>query len=47
MGRSTPPRTRIDHVPVSDDFSVRSARFPRLDGTDHRALLVGLDLHAG
>ncbi|MCX4534102.1 endonuclease/exonuclease/phosphatase family protein [Streptomyces sp. NBC_00841] len=45
--RSSPLRTQIDHVLVSDDFSVRSARFLRLDGTDHRALLVGLDLHAG
>ncbi|MGW3655713.1 hypothetical protein ACWD6R_08375 [Streptomyces sp. NPDC005151] len=47
MDRSTPLRTQIDHVLVSDDFSVRSARFLHLDGTDHRALLVGLDLHAG
>ncbi|MFD4030475.1 endonuclease/exonuclease/phosphatase family protein [Streptomyces sp. NPDC058637] len=43
--RTTPLRTQIDHVLVSDDFSVRSARFLDLRGTDHRALLVSLALH--
>ncbi|MFJ8617591.1 endonuclease/exonuclease/phosphatase family protein [Streptomyces clavifer] len=43
--RATPLRTQIDHVLVSDDFSVRSARFLGLSGTDHRALLVSLALH--
>ncbi|MFJ4841987.1 endonuclease/exonuclease/phosphatase family protein [Streptomyces sp. NPDC088746] len=45
--RRTPLRTQIDHVLVSDDFSVRSARFLDLSGTDHRALLVSLALHDG
>ncbi|MEU1276825.1 endonuclease/exonuclease/phosphatase family protein [Streptomyces sp. NPDC005805] len=36
---------QIDHVLVGRDFSVRSARFLDLPGTDHRAVLVGLDLH--
>ncbi|MET9515248.1 endonuclease/exonuclease/phosphatase family protein [Streptomyces sp. NPDC002994] len=39
--------TQIDHVLVSDDFSVRSARFLTLRHTDHRALLVELKLHSG
>lgn len=38
---------QIDHVLVSDDFSVRSADFFTLRNTDHRALLVGLELHSG
>ncbi|WP_406452068.1 endonuclease/exonuclease/phosphatase family protein [Streptomyces sp. NBC_00876] len=42
--RTTPLRTQIDHVLVSDDFSVRSARFLNLAATDHRALLVALEL---
>ncbi|MFD6280443.1 endonuclease/exonuclease/phosphatase family protein [Streptomyces sp. NPDC060209] len=45
--RRTPLRTQIDHVLVSADFSVRSARFLDLSGTDHRALLVSLALHDG
>ncbi|MGC5362040.1 endonuclease/exonuclease/phosphatase family protein [Streptomyces sp. DT24] len=45
--RTTPLRTQIDHVLVSEHFSVRSARFRHLAGTDHRALLVELSLHTG
>ncbi|MEU1469473.1 endonuclease/exonuclease/phosphatase family protein [Streptomyces sp. NPDC005761] len=45
--RASPLRTQIDHVLVSEEFSVRSARFLRLAATDHRALLVGLELHDG
>ncbi|MFJ9543506.1 endonuclease/exonuclease/phosphatase family protein [Streptomyces sp. NPDC101225] len=36
---------QIDHVLVSRDFSASGARFLRLTGTDHRALLVDLTLH--
>ncbi|MEU9088772.1 endonuclease/exonuclease/phosphatase family protein [Streptomyces sp. NPDC048428] len=43
--RTTPLRAQIDHVLVSEEFSVRSARFLRLANTDHRALLVALELH--
>ncbi|SHI14230.1 Uncharacterized conserved protein YafD, endonuclease/exonuclease/phosphatase (EEP) superfamily [Streptomyces sp. 3214.6] len=39
--------TQIDHVLVSKEFAASSARFIRLDGTDHRALLVNLTLHQG
>ncbi|CAM5653666.1 membrane protein [Streptomyces narbonensis] len=35
---------QIDHVLVSDDFSVRSIRFLDVDGSDHRAVLTDLDL---
>ncbi|WLQ49456.1 endonuclease/exonuclease/phosphatase family protein [Streptomyces poriferorum] len=45
--RPTPLRAQIDHVLVSGEFSVRSARFLRLAATDHRALLVALELHDG
>ncbi|MFI6950211.1 endonuclease/exonuclease/phosphatase family protein [Streptomyces sp. NPDC050422] len=45
--RATPLRAQIDHVLVSEEFSVHSARFLRLAATDHRALLVGLELHDG
>ncbi|GHB78579.1 membrane protein [Streptomyces xanthochromogenes] len=45
--RSTPLRTQIDHVLVSGDFKATSARFLKLRGTDHRALLVGLSLYGG
>ncbi|MBT2506570.1 endonuclease/exonuclease/phosphatase family protein [Streptomyces sp. ISL-98] len=38
---------QIDHVLASDDFAVRSARFLTLRNTDHRALLVELELHSG
>ncbi|MFD7897628.1 endonuclease/exonuclease/phosphatase family protein [Streptomyces sp. NPDC059743] len=41
-----PLGAQIDHVLISKDFSVRRARFLDLADTDHRALLVGLDLHA-
>ncbi|MET9376044.1 endonuclease/exonuclease/phosphatase family protein [Streptomyces sp. NPDC002992] len=42
-----PPYVQIDHVLVSDDFRVRAVRFLDLAGTDHRAVLAELDLHAG
>lgn len=38
---------QIDHVLVSDALRPRTARFLDLGNTDHRALLVDLDLHAG
>ncbi|MEU3662107.1 endonuclease/exonuclease/phosphatase family protein [Streptomyces sp. NPDC032940] len=38
---------QIDHVLVSRDFAARGARFLSLAGTDHRALVVDLTLHAG
>ncbi|MEU9980516.1 endonuclease/exonuclease/phosphatase family protein [Streptomyces sp. NPDC050856] len=41
-----PPFAQIDHVLVSTDFAVRGARFLPVPRTDHRALLVELDLHA-
>ncbi|MFJ7996829.1 endonuclease/exonuclease/phosphatase family protein [Streptomyces sp. NPDC096310] len=44
-GLPRPLGAQIDHVLVSDDFSVRSARFLDLAHTDHRSLLVGLELH--
>ncbi|MFI2370317.1 endonuclease/exonuclease/phosphatase family protein [Streptomyces sp. NPDC018833] len=44
-GLPRPLGAQIDHVLVSEDFSVRSARFLDLGGTDHRALLVALELH--
>ncbi|MCM2388955.1 endonuclease/exonuclease/phosphatase family protein [Streptomyces albipurpureus] len=40
-----PLGTQIDHVLVSEEFSVRKARFLELGNTDHRSLLVRLDLH--
>ncbi|MER6916568.1 endonuclease/exonuclease/phosphatase family protein [Streptomyces sp. NPDC000594] len=40
-----PLGAQIDHVLVSRDFSVDSARFLEVAGSDHRALLVRLDLH--
>ncbi|QIQ03721.1 endonuclease/exonuclease/phosphatase family protein [Streptomyces liangshanensis] len=40
-----PLGAQIDHVLVSDDFSVRDARFLDLADTDHRSLLVSLELH--
>ncbi|MER7107070.1 endonuclease/exonuclease/phosphatase family protein [Streptomyces sp. NPDC000229] len=42
-----PPYAQIDHVLVSGHFSVRGTRFLDLPRTDHRALLVDLDLHTG
>ncbi|MFJ4523684.1 endonuclease/exonuclease/phosphatase family protein [Streptomyces sp. NPDC088810] len=36
---------QIDHVLVSPDFTATGARFLRLSGTDHRALVVDLTLH--
>jgi endonuclease/exonuclease/phosphatase family metal-dependent hydrolase len=41
-----PLGAQIDHVLVSKDFSVRKARFADLAHTDHRSLLVTLELHA-
>ncbi|MEU0840029.1 endonuclease/exonuclease/phosphatase family protein [Streptomyces sp. NPDC005962] len=38
---------QIDHVLVSDALRPRTARFLDLPHTDHRALLVELDLHTG
>ncbi|MBO0515788.1 endonuclease/exonuclease/phosphatase family protein [Streptomyces beijiangensis] len=37
--------TQIDHVLVSKDFEVNSARFVPLTGSDHRGLVVELELH--
>ncbi|MCZ0980303.1 endonuclease/exonuclease/phosphatase family protein [Streptomyces diastatochromogenes] len=39
-----PPYVQIDHVLVSDHFSVAGLRFPALTGSDHRAVLADLDL---
>lgn len=39
-----PPFVQIDHVLMTDDFSVRSIRFLDLAGSDHRAVLTDLDL---
>ncbi|MEV0090272.1 endonuclease/exonuclease/phosphatase family protein [Streptomyces sp. NPDC050738] len=39
-------RTQIDHVLVTKDFQVREARFVTLPGSDHRGLVVQLELHA-
>lgn len=41
-----PLGAQIDHVLIGRDLSVRGARFLELPDTDHRALLVGLELHA-
>ncbi|WP_369247886.1 endonuclease/exonuclease/phosphatase family protein [Streptomyces sp. R41] len=44
--RTTPALgAQIDHVLVSADFSANEATFPRITGTDHRALVVDLTLH--
>jgi endonuclease/exonuclease/phosphatase (EEP) superfamily protein YafD len=40
-----PLGTQIDHVLISEDFSVREARFVEVENTDHRSLLVELRLH--
>lgn len=40
-----PLGAQIDHVLVSEDFSVRKARFLDLANTNHRSLLVELELH--
>ncbi|MEU3554437.1 endonuclease/exonuclease/phosphatase family protein [Streptomyces fragilis] len=39
------PGVQIDHVLVSAAFTARDARFLRMEGSDHRALLVTLALH--
>jgi endonuclease/exonuclease/phosphatase (EEP) superfamily protein YafD len=44
-GLSGPLGTQIDHVLVSEDFSVREVRFLSLPDTDHRSVLVELELH--
>ncbi|MFD7440002.1 endonuclease/exonuclease/phosphatase family protein [Streptomyces sp. NPDC059909] len=47
---ATSPRplgAQIDHVLVSDHFGVADARFLDFADTDHRALLVRLELHGG
>ncbi|MFC7922042.1 endonuclease/exonuclease/phosphatase family protein [Streptomyces cinereoruber] len=44
MEGPVPPYVQIDHVLVSDEFSVDDVRFLDLDGTDHRAVLADLDL---
>ncbi|MGW2712410.1 endonuclease/exonuclease/phosphatase family protein [Streptomyces sp. NPDC001356] len=36
---------QLDHVLVSRDFTATGARFPRVSGTGHRALVVDLTLH--
>lgn len=36
---------QIDHVLLSHDFTATTARFLRLSGTDHRALVVDITLH--
>ncbi|MFI0925904.1 endonuclease/exonuclease/phosphatase family protein [Streptomyces sp. NPDC021012] len=41
-----PPYVQIDHVLVSDHFSVAAVRFPALPGSDHRAVLADLDLRS-
>jgi endonuclease/exonuclease/phosphatase family metal-dependent hydrolase len=38
------PAKRIDYVLTSDQFSVRSARVPMTDASDHRPLVVDLEL---
>ncbi|MFJ9117591.1 endonuclease/exonuclease/phosphatase family protein [Streptomyces sp. NPDC102394] len=44
--RTTPAfGAQIDHVLVTKDFSANGARFLKLAGTDHRALLVDITLH--
>ncbi len=40
-----PLGTQIDHVLISKEFSVRKVRFLELENTDHRSLLVELELH--
>ncbi|MEU1464895.1 endonuclease/exonuclease/phosphatase family protein [Streptomyces sp. NPDC005727] len=37
--------TQIDHVLLTPDFSAYGARFLRLTGTDHRALVADVTLH--
>ncbi|MEU8887167.1 endonuclease/exonuclease/phosphatase family protein [Streptomyces sp. NPDC048442] len=46
--KTAPPLgAQIDHVLVSEEFGVRGARFLDFAGTDHRALLVELELRGG
>lgn len=45
--RTTPAfGAQIDHVLVSEDFTVHGVRFPAIAGSDHRAVAVDLTLHA-
>ncbi|MEO3972672.1 endonuclease/exonuclease/phosphatase family protein [Streptomyces sp. CAU 1734] len=41
-----PLGAQIDHVLISREFSVRDARFLELENTDHRSLVVRLELHS-
>ncbi|WP_406862127.1 endonuclease/exonuclease/phosphatase family protein [Streptomyces sp. HUAS MG47] len=43
---AVPTYTQIDHVLVGEDFAARATRFLDLPGSDHRAVLTDLDLHA-
>ncbi|HEY9367801.1 endonuclease/exonuclease/phosphatase family protein [Streptomyces sp.] len=43
---AVPTYTQIDHVLVGAGFSARGTRFLDLRGSDHRAVLADLDLHA-
>ncbi|MBX9424257.1 MULTISPECIES: endonuclease/exonuclease/phosphatase family protein [Streptomyces] len=47
MEGSLPPFVQIDHVLVSEDFTVRGIRFLDVAGSDHRAVLTDLDLRGG
>ncbi|MEU4063380.1 endonuclease/exonuclease/phosphatase family protein [Streptomyces wedmorensis] len=40
------PFVQIDHILVSDDFTVRDVRFLDVAGSDHRTVLADLDLRA-
>ncbi|MFF2775081.1 endonuclease/exonuclease/phosphatase family protein [Streptomyces sp. NPDC058052] len=42
-----PPYVQIDHVLTTPDVTAVATRFPRLPGSDHRAVVADLDLHDG